>query len=163
MSDELPEKVREAIEKGPICVAIGEQALGVETYAMFARRIARLAIEESTRPLREKLQNAEEGYARRHKDATDLWEKINFPGGLNAQILELRERLERAQEVHAYERHRMQHMIEAMTQRLTFIGSLCQPDAIVLPDGRRLAYVPPPKLLRETWEALSLAIREAKE
>lgn len=125
MADELPEKVKAAIEKGPICVAIGEQALGVETYAMFARRIARLAVEESTRSLRE--------------------------------------RLERAQEVHAYERARMQHMIEAMTKRLADIGSLCQPDAIVLPDGRRLAYVPPPELLRETWEALSLAIREAKD
>lgn len=90
MADELPEKVLHYISSH-LCRTIVE----LETFA-------RLAIEEATMELREKLENAEEGYARRHKDATDLWEKINFPGGLNAQILELRERLERQQEIRRF-------------------------------------------------------------
>lgn len=95
MTDELPEKVWEWLDSRAHETTQGRM------WPYISRReveeIAHLAIEESTRELREKLENAEEGYARRHKDATDLWEKINFPGGLNEQIERLRERLERAQ------------------------------------------------------------------
>lgn len=90
-------------------------------------------------------------------EGTD-WTYAQVPDELAAQREEL-ERLRKRHEVYAMERAHMRATIDHLIRRLTDIHALIQPEGIKLPDGRVMVFVPPPELLRESWEALSRAIR----
>ena len=58
----------------------------------------------------------------------------------------------------------MQHnraMLDKAVQKICRITALIQADDVVLPDGRRFKFHPPDELVREAWEGLSQAIRDA--